>query len=59
MSLDTGAVETITVDSFTTIVDVDKSTREALAEYVDDPEPVATVDSGGASPDHRLPRRAP
>lgn len=43
MAVDAGAVETITFDSFTTIVNVEKSTREVLAEYVDDPDPVATL----------------
>lgn len=43
MSLDADAVETITFDSFTTLVDVDTSTVRALAEYVDDPEPIADL----------------
>lgn len=42
MSLDTDAVETITFDSFTTLVDVGTSTQRALADYVDDPDPIVT-----------------
>lgn len=40
MSLDTERIETITFDSFTTIVDVLAATRRKLAEHVDDPESV-------------------
>lgn len=40
---DPDAVETITLDSFTTLVDVHGPTREALAEHVKDPDPVATL----------------
>jgi len=43
MALDTGSVETITFDSFTTIVDVGTSTRRALAEHVADPDPIAEL----------------
>ena len=43
MSIDVDRVDTITFDSFTTLVDVRASTREALAHYLDDPEPVATL----------------
>lgn len=42
-SVDEGRVETITFDSFTTIVDVWSSTIEKLSEYVDDPESVAKL----------------
>jgi len=41
--LDVDAVEVVTFDSFTTLVDVETSTRRALAEYVDDPGPVADL----------------
>ena len=43
MALDSDRVEAITFDSFTTIVDVGTSTRRALAEHVDDPDPVADL----------------
>jgi 2-haloacid dehalogenase len=43
MSFDPDPVETITFDSFTTIVDVHGSTTEALSRYLDDPAPVADV----------------
>lgn len=43
MPVDFDRVETVTYDSFTTIVDVHRSTREALARYLDDPDPVASV----------------
>lgn len=43
MVIDTDAVETITFDSFTTLVDVHRSTREALKPHVDDHEAVAQV----------------
>lgn len=42
MTLDTDT-ETITFDSFTTLVDVGASTRRALAEHVDDPDPIADL----------------
>ncbi|MDY6817733.1 MAG: haloacid dehalogenase type II [Halobacteriales archaeon] len=40
MALDSGQIETITFDSFSTLVDVD-STAPAVAPYVDDPIPFA------------------
>jgi 2-haloacid dehalogenase len=40
---DPESVETITLDSFTTLVDVHGPTREALAEHVEDPDPVAVL----------------
>ena len=43
MSFDPTTVETVTLDSFTTLVDVHGPTREALAEHVADPDPVATL----------------
>lgn len=43
MALELGTVESVTFDSFTTIVDVHRSTRRALAKHVDDPDPVATL----------------
>lgn len=43
MSLDFDRIETITFDSFTTIVDVLASTERVLAEYVDDPEPLINL----------------
>lgn len=43
MAFDADRVEAITFDSFTTLVDVHGPTRTALAEFVDDPEPVATL----------------
>lgn len=43
MTFDPDLVETITFDSFTTLVDVHGPTRAALAEYVADPEPVAAL----------------
>ncbi|NHN48066.1 haloacid dehalogenase type II [Halostella sp. JP-L12] len=43
MPLDIGEVETITFDSFTTIVDVETTTRRALAKHVDDPASVADL----------------
>jgi 2-haloacid dehalogenase len=43
MSFDPDAVETVTMDSFTTLVDVHGPTREALAAHVDDPDPVAAL----------------
>lgn len=43
MSLDPGRVDTVTFDSFTTLVDVRSSTRRALERYLDDPEPVASL----------------
>jgi len=43
MPVDFDRVETVTYDSFTTIVDVHRSTREALMPHIDDPEPVANV----------------
>lgn len=36
-------IETVTFDSFTTIVDVGRSTRRALSKYVEDPDPIATL----------------
>lgn len=42
-SLDESQVETITFDSFTTIVDVWSSTIRNLAEHVDEPESVAKL----------------
>jgi 2-haloacid dehalogenase len=43
VALDTSEVETVTLDSFTTLVDVHGPTREALAEHVAEPDPVATL----------------
>lgn len=43
MPLDTDAVETITFDSFTTLVDVGTSTTRALAEHIEEPGPVADL----------------
>lgn len=43
VTLDTDAVETVTLDSFTTLVDVHGPTRKALLEHVDEPDPVATL----------------
>lgn len=43
MPLDLDRVETITFDSFTTIVDVGTSTRRALSRHLDDPDPVADL----------------
>jgi 2-haloacid dehalogenase len=43
VTFDPGAVETVTLDSFTTLVDVHGPTREALAEHVEDPDRVATL----------------
>lgn len=43
MSLEAERVDTITFDSFTTLVDVRGSTRRILERYLDDPEPVATL----------------
>lgn len=43
MSIDTDTVEAITFDSFTTLVDVGTSTRRALDEHVDEPDPVARL----------------
>lgn len=43
MAVDSDAAETITFDSFTTLVDVHRSTREALEQHLDDPEAVAQV----------------
>lgn len=45
MAVDPEQVETITFDSFTTLVDVHSTTTRALSEYVDDPETVADVAS--------------
>lgn len=42
-SLDEGQVETITFDSFTTLVDVWSSTINTLSQYVDDPAPIAKL----------------
>jgi 2-haloacid dehalogenase len=42
MSFDPDRVTTITFDSYSTIVDVDAAVR-ALADHVDDPEPVSTL----------------
>lgn len=43
MSLDTTSIETVTFDSFTTIVDVRGSTRRVLSNYVDNPNPIARL----------------
>lgn len=43
MSVDADAVETITFDSFTTIVDVIGTTERVLDDYVRDPESVASL----------------
>lgn len=43
MSLDTDVAETITFDSFTTLVDVETSTQRALGEYVANPDPIVTL----------------
>ena len=43
MALDPDDIETITFDSFTTLVDVHRSTREALQAHVEDHEAVAQV----------------
>jgi len=43
VSFDPKAVETVTLDSFTTLVDVHGPTREALAEHVEDPDAVASL----------------
>lgn len=43
MPLDQRAVESVTFDSFTTIVDVHGSTRRALSRYIDDPDAIATL----------------
>lgn len=43
MPLDIDTVESITFDSFTTIVDVGATTRRVLAKYVDDPDSVADL----------------
>ncbi len=43
MAVDLECVECFTFDSFTPIVDVHQSTRRALAKYVDDPDPIATL----------------
>jgi 2-haloacid dehalogenase len=40
---DPESVETVTLDSFTTLVDVHGPTREALAEHVEDPDAVASL----------------
>lgn len=42
-SLDESRVETLTFDSFTTIVDVWSSTIQNLSEYVENPESIATL----------------
>jgi 2-haloacid dehalogenase len=42
MALDAGQVSTVTFDSYSTLVDVDAAER-ALAERVDDPEPVSKL----------------
>lgn len=43
LEFDPSAVETVTLDSFTTLVDVHGPTREALAEHVAEPDPVASL----------------
>lgn len=43
MVFEPDSIETITFDSFTTIVDVLASTEQALVEYIDDPEPVMNL----------------
>lgn len=43
MPLDTDDVKTITFDSFTTLVDVETSTRRALVEHTEDAEQVANL----------------
>lgn len=43
MAIDADRVETVTFDSFTTLVDVERSTRRVLSEYVDDPEPIVAL----------------
>jgi len=43
VAFDPDAVETVTLDSFTTLVDVHGPTREALAEHVEDPDAMATL----------------
>ncbi|MDX1745493.1 MAG: haloacid dehalogenase type II [Halobacteriales archaeon] len=43
MSFDPDRVETITFDSFTTLVDVRGSTRRALERHLEDPEPIAQL----------------
>ncbi|MEF8841099.1 MAG: haloacid dehalogenase type II [Haloarculaceae archaeon] len=43
MAFDPEPVETVTVDSFTTLVDVHGPTRKALAEHVEDPDAVASI----------------
>jgi 2-haloacid dehalogenase len=42
-AFDSEPVETLTLDSFTTLVDVHGPTREALAEHVEDPDAVASL----------------
>lgn len=43
MPLDKGMIESITFDSFTTIVDVDTTTRRVLAKHIDEPDSVANL----------------
>ena len=43
MTFDPEPVRTVTLDSFTTLVDVHGPTREALAEHVADPDAVASL----------------
>jgi len=43
MTVNPGPVDSIMFDSFTTIVDVQSSTKQALDNYVDDPEPIAKL----------------
>ena len=43
MTLDTDRIETVTFDSFTTLVDVLSSTHRALSRYVDNPDPIGTI----------------
>lgn len=43
MVLDVDAIETLTLDSFTTLVDVHSETRNVLANYVEKPDSVARL----------------
>jgi 2-haloacid dehalogenase len=43
MTFEPESIETITFDSFTTIVDVLASTERALVGYIDDPEPIMNL----------------